>query len=60
MILLPSTNTYRHTSLIKLVTSELGHHYTDSSTCNPTSTTIISLRTHKWAKEVIIADDSMG
>ena len=58
MILLPSTNTYRHSSLIKLVTSELGHHYTDSSARN--TTTIISLRTHKWAKEVVVADDSMG
>ena len=58
MILLSTSNTYRHSILIILVAIELRHHRAYSSAGDSTST-IISLRTHKWAKEVVIPDDGM-
>ena len=57
MILLSGPNTYCHSIWIILVAAELGHHHTDSSAGDPTTT--ILLWTHKWAKEVVITDDCM-
>ena len=58
MILLSTSNAYRHSILIILVAMELGHHHAHSSAGDPTST-IISLRTHERTKEVVIPDDSV-
>ena len=58
MILLSTSKAYRYSILIILVAMELGHHDAHSSAGDPTST-IISLRTHKWAKEVVIPDDGV-
>ena len=55
MILLSSPYTYRHSILIILVAAELRHHHAYSSG-RPTT---ILFWTHKWAKEVVIADDCM-